>query len=66
MTIIQSKDYQKFMNMSYNILESRNRNSHSLNPNQHKDLATIQSELLNAKKELLEGGFLETLCETAY
>jgi len=65
-TIIQSKDYQKFMNMSYNILESRNRNSHSLNPNQHKDLATIQSELLNAKKELLEGGFLEILCETAY
>jgi hypothetical protein len=66
MTIIQSKDYKKFMNMSYDILESRNRNSHSLNPNQQKDLATIQSELLNAKKELLEGGFLETLCETAY
>jgi hypothetical protein len=66
MTIIQSKDYDKFMATSYTLLDSRNRNSHSLNPNKHKDLPKIQSELLSAKKELLEDGFLETLCETAY
>ena len=66
MTIIQSQNYEMFMEISHNILRRRNSSSHSSKPSKENKREGIKVELQKTKKEILDDGFLEILCETAF